>query len=154
MEETVAHALAQSGLAPHRLELEITETILMQDAEAVGASIRRLRAQGVRIALDDFGTGYSSLSYLHRFSFDTVKIDRSFVAGMINPRTAAIVRAIVTLAVNLGARITAEGVETPEQRDFVRAEGCTEVQGYFFSPPLPPHDVLKLIRDGRPLVPG
>lgn len=153
MEETVTHALAQSGLAPHRLELEITETILMQDAEAVGASIRRLRDRGVRIALDDFGTGYSSLSYLHRFNFDTVKIDRSFVAGMINPRTAAIVRAIVTLAVNLGARITAEGVETPEQLRFVQAEGCTEVQGYLLSPALPADEVSALIRDGRPLLP-
>ncbi|MCJ2035786.1 EAL domain-containing protein [Methylobacterium sp. J-068] len=148
MEETVTHALARSGLAPHRLELEITETILLQDAEAVGASIRRLRALGVRIALDDFGTGYSSLSYLHRFSFDTVKIDRSFVTETLGAKTAAIVRAIVMLAGSLGARITAEGVETREQLDFVRLEGCTEVQGYLFSPALPAPDALKLIRSG------
>ncbi|WP_264050454.1 sensor domain-containing phosphodiesterase [Methylobacterium flocculans] len=147
LEETVIHALARSGLAPHRLELEITETILMQDAEAVGASIHRLRALGVRIALDDFGTGYSSLSYLHRFGFDTVKIDRSFVSAVRSPKTAAIVRAIVTLAGQLGAHVTAEGVETREQLEFVTAEGCTEAQGFLFSPAIPARDVLKLIRD-------
>jgi diguanylate cyclase (GGDEF)-like protein/PAS domain S-box-containing protein len=151
MEETVLHALKRSGLAPHRLELEITETILMHDDEGVRASIHRLRTIGVRIALDDFGTGYSSLSYLHRFSFDTVKIDRSFVRETIGPRNAAIVRAIVTLAVNLGARITAEGVETAEQLNFVKAQGCTEVQGYFFSPALPAQDALTLIQSGRSL---
>ena len=149
LEETVVQALARSGLAPQRLELEITETILMQDADAVGASLQRLRALGVRTALDDFGTGYSSLSDLDRFGFDTVKIDRSFVSTMRSPKTTAIVRAIVTLAANLGARVTAEGVETAEQLDFVRTEGCTEGQGFFFSPALPAHDVFPLIRDDR-----
>lgn len=107
--------------------------------------MRRLRQLGIRIALDDFGTGYSSLSYLHQLSFDTVKIDRSFIVAMANPRMATVLNAIVALAVNLGARVTAEGVETPEQLDFVRHVGCTEVQGFLFSPPLPAHDVAGLI---------
>ncbi|MDO9428678.1 MAG: EAL domain-containing protein [Methylobacterium sp.] len=148
MEETVLRALAGSGLPPHRLELEITETILMQKTEAVTRTIRRLRDIGVRIALDDFGTGYSSLSYLHQFDIDTVKIDRSFVVAMTSPRTVTIMRAIVALAKNLGARVTVEGVETRDQLDLVRAEGCTEVQGYFFSPPLPAEGLVRLIATG------
>ncbi|KQP32016.1 hypothetical protein ASF25_03585 [Methylobacterium sp. Leaf100] len=148
MEETVLHALAASGLPPHRLELEITETILMQKTETVSRTMRRLRKLGVRIALDDFGTGYSSLSYLHNFSFDTIKIDRSFVVGMSNPRTVAITRAIVALAVDLGARVTAEGVETEEQLAFVRAAGCTDVQGFLFHPPQPAKDIARLIEGG------
>ncbi len=145
MEETVLRALASSGLSPHRLELEITETFLIQRTESVIRTMRRLRQLGIRIALDDFGTGYSSLSYLHQLSFDTVKIDRSFIVAMANPRMATVLNAIVALAVNLGARVTAEGVETPEQLDFVRHVGCTEVQGFLFSPPLPAHDVAGLI---------
>ncbi|MCJ2081044.1 EAL domain-containing protein [Methylobacterium sp. J-090] len=149
MEETVLRALAGSGLPPHRLELEITETTLMQKTEALIRTIRRLRHSGIRIALDDFGTGYSGLSYLHQFAIDTVKIDRSFVVAMASPKTATIMRAIVTLAANLGARVTAEGVETREQLDFVRAAGCTDVQGYLFSPPLPARDIVNLLENGR-----
>jgi EAL domain-containing protein (putative c-di-GMP-specific phosphodiesterase class I) len=149
MEETVLHALASSGLAPHRLELEITETMLMQKTDMVCRTMERLRRLGVRIALDDFGTGYSSLSYLHQFSFDTIKIDRSFVAGMANPKTVAITRAIVALGTSFGARVTAEGVETEEHLAFVRAAGCTDVQGFLFDPPLPAGAIARLIESGR-----
>lgn len=149
MEETVLRALAGSGLAPHRLELEITETFLMQKTDLVIRTMQRLRQLGIRIALDDFGTGYSSLSYLHQLSFDTVKIDRSFIVAMTSPKMATVLNAIVALAVNLGARVTAEGIETREQLDFVRNVGCTEVQGFLFSPPLPAHDIPALIEGGR-----
>ncbi|WP_238298498.1 putative bifunctional diguanylate cyclase/phosphodiesterase, partial [Methylobacterium soli] len=136
LEHNVAAALAVSGLAPHRLELEITESVLMRDSEAVLACLHRLRTLGVRIALDDFGTGYSSLSYLRRFPFDKIKIDRSFIGEIDKPETAAIVRAIVGLGSDLGARITAEGVETQDQLPFVRQKGCQEMQGYLLSRPL------------------
>ncbi|KAB1074285.1 putative bifunctional diguanylate cyclase/phosphodiesterase [Methylobacterium planeticum] len=137
LEHNVAAALAVSGLAPNRLELEITESVLMRDSEAVIACLHRLRALGVRIALDDFGTGYSSLGYLRRFPFDRIKIDRSFISEIDARETAAIVRAIVSLGGDLGARITAEGVETPDQLNFVHRMGCQEMQGYLLSCPLP-----------------
>jgi len=142
LEQGVLAALSASGLAPHRLELEITESVLMGDAEGVSACLHRLRAVGVRVALDDFGTGYSSLSYLRQFPFDKIKIDRSFIAGIGDPDTAAIVRAIVGLGRRLGSAITAEGVETEAQLAAVRAEGCTEVQGFLFSRPLPAAEAL------------
>ncbi|WP_368669923.1 putative bifunctional diguanylate cyclase/phosphodiesterase [Beijerinckia sp. L45] len=135
LEESVRRALASSGLPADRLELEITESVLVQDAQAVIASLRRLRAIGVRIALDDFGTGYSSLSYLRQFPFNKIKIDRAFVHDIDDPNTAAIVRAVVGLGERVGAAIAAEGVETEEQLNRVRQEGCTEVQGYLVSPP-------------------
>jgi diguanylate cyclase (GGDEF)-like protein len=136
--QTVIGALASSGLAPSRLELEITETILLDNSEATLSTLYRLRELGVCIALDDFGTGYSSLSYLQSFPFDRIKIDRSFIkdigdsAGSLN-----IVRAVTGLAAGLGMETTAEGVETEFQRDTVRGEGCTEMQGFLFSPALP-----------------
>lgn len=136
LEQSVLSALAAAGLAPHRLELEITESVLVQEAEAVIACLHRLKAFGVRIALDDFGTGYSSLSYLRRFPFDKLKIDRSFVKDIENLSTAAIVNAIVSLGIALGMTITAEGVETEEQLEIARAQGCNEIQGYFYSRPL------------------
>ena len=139
-------ALSASGLQPSRMELEITESVLMQDAEAVLACLHRLRALGVRIALDDFGTGYSSLSYLRRFPFDKIKIDRSFIREIDDPDAAAIVRAVVGLGTHLGTAITAEGVETEEQLDQVRKEGCTEVQGFLFSKPLPAADALNFAK--------
>ena len=144
--QTVMSALAASGLPASRLELEVTETVLIHDAEAL-QTLHQLRALGVRIALDDFGTGYSSLSYLRRFPFDKIKIDRSFIREIDNEDTAAIVRAMVGLGQRLGMMITAEGVETPEQMDRVRAEGCTEVQGYLISPPAPPHEAFALVRE-------
>ena len=147
-EQAVLGALAGSGLAPQRLELEITESILVADAEAVITCLHRLRALGVRIAMDDFGTGYSSLSYLRRFPFDKIKIDRSFIRDIADPDAAAIVRAIVGIGTQLGASITAEGVETDEQLARVRQEGCAEVQGFYFSQPLPAKDALDFV--GRP----
>ena len=145
LEESVKRALASSGLAADRLELEITESVLVQDAQAVIACLRRLREMGVRIALDDFGTGYSSLSYLRQFPFNKIKIDRAFVQEIDDPNTAAIVRAVVGLGERVGAAITAEGVETAEQLKRVKEEGCTEVQGYFFSPPMHAEDAKAML---------
>ncbi|MCJ2085345.1 EAL domain-containing protein [Methylobacterium sp. E-005] len=136
LEETVIAALAGSGLAPGRLKLEVTESLLAQDPEQAVAVLHRLRALGVRIALDDFGTGYSSLSYLRRFPFDKIKIDRSFIRDIADPDAAAIVRAVVGIGERLGMGIVAEGVETVEQLELVRREGCMEMQGYLFSEPL------------------
>jgi diguanylate cyclase (GGDEF)-like protein/PAS domain S-box-containing protein len=145
LEQSVMSALSDSGLAPHRLELEITESVLVQDAEAVIACLHRLRDLGIRIALDDFGTGYSSLSYLRRFPFDKLKIDRSFVKDIGNQGTSAIVRAIVSLGVGLGMTVTAEGIETKDQLGAVRAMNCNEGQGYIFSRPMPARDAARFI---------
>ncbi|MCC0806208.1 EAL domain-containing protein [Methylobacterium sp. W2] len=136
LEHCVVSALAASGLPPNRLELEITESVLIGDVDSVTACLHRLRALGIRIALDDFGTGYSSLSYLRRFPFDKIKIDRSFIREIADADTAAIVRAIVGLGERLGASITAEGIEDEAQLTGVRREGCTEAQGYLLSKPL------------------
>jgi EAL domain-containing protein (putative c-di-GMP-specific phosphodiesterase class I) len=135
--ETVASALRASGLAPHLLELELTESILLQDVEHTLATVRQLKALGVRLAIDDFGTGYSSLSYLKRFTVDKLKIDQSFGRDIsTDPDDAAIVRAIIQMAKSLRLGIIAEGVETAEQLEFLHREGCQEVQGYLFSHPL------------------
>jgi diguanylate cyclase (GGDEF)-like protein/PAS domain S-box-containing protein len=133
--QAVMGALAAAGLAPQRLELEITESVLLNDSEATRATLRQLHDLGVRIALDDFGTGYSSLSYLRSFPFDKIKIDRCFIADLSNDshHARAILRAVVQLGSSLGMTTTAEGVETDEQLSIVRQEGCTEVQGYIFS---------------------
>ena len=135
---TVAAALSKTGLAPGRLELEITESVLLDESAGAIAALKELHATGVRVALDDFGTGYSSLSYLRRFPFDKIKIDRSFVADLPDAEgSAAIVRAIIGLGRSLKTRVTAEGVETWEQLLLLSAEGCDEAQGYLFSQPLP-----------------
>jgi EAL domain-containing protein (putative c-di-GMP-specific phosphodiesterase class I) len=145
--QMVVGALASSGLSPDRLELEITETALLSDGERTLGVLQRLRGLGVHIALDDFGTGYSSLSYLRRFPFDKIKIDRCFIGdlGADNPTASAILRAVTELGRSLGMRTTAEGVETATQLECVRAEGCTEIQGYLFSPPIPASHLNKLI---------
>ena len=133
----VVSALASSGLAPHRLELEITESALVEDEAATLKALVQLRSLGVRVAMDDFGTGYSSLSYLRSFPFNRIKIDSSFVGELPdNAECTAIVRSVIRLGASLGIAVTAEGVETDEQLDFVRAEGCTEAQGYLMSLPL------------------
>ncbi|WP_198375643.1 putative bifunctional diguanylate cyclase/phosphodiesterase [Neoroseomonas rubea] len=140
--EQVREALSGSGLAPYRLELEVTETIMLQDSAVVIAQLNRLRALGVRIAMDDFGTGYSSLSYLRSFPFDTIKIDRSFVRDLDARGDArAIVSAIVGLGESLGMRTTAEGVETEAELAGLRRVGCSDAQGFLFSHPIPPEDV-------------
>ena len=143
--EVVIGALATSGLRPGRLELEITETVLLADTEATLAVLHQLRGLGVRIAMDDFGTGYSSLSYLQTFPFDRIKIDRSFVKGIAEDiGSLNIVRAVAALAKGIGMATTAEGVETQEQLDAVKAEGCTEMQGFLFSRALPSRDIERL----------
>jgi diguanylate cyclase (GGDEF)-like protein len=134
----VTDALRLSGLAPERLELEITESVLLQDDPATLSMLHALRALGARIALDDFGTGYSSLSYLRSFPFDTIKIDRSFVAGLgLRAECNAIVRAIISLGRSLRIGTVAEGVETEAQFEILAAEGCAELQGYLFSKAVP-----------------
>jgi diguanylate cyclase (GGDEF)-like protein/PAS domain S-box-containing protein len=145
--QAVFSAIANSGLSPSRLELEITETVLLQDTEATLAVLRQLQEIGVRIAVDDFGTGYSSLSYLRSFPFDKIKIDRSFVTGLSqqNKESLAIVRAVTQMGVSLGMCTTAEGVETQGQLDAIRAEGCTEVQGYFYSAPKPAQEIFEFL---------
>ncbi|WP_158258186.1 PAS domain S-box protein [Rhodopila globiformis] len=144
--QVVARALAESGLAAHRLELEITESVLLRDTEANIATLCALKALGLRIAMDDFGTGYSSLSYLRRFPFDKIKIDRSFVSDLPDGGgSGAIVRAVVGLGASLGVTITSEGVETPQQLDYLRAEGCDQAQGYLFSRPVPGGEVAALV---------
>jgi len=142
----VISALAASGLRPDRLELEITETVLMHNNDATLAMLHQLRSLGVRISMDDFGTGYSSLSYLRSFPFDKIKIDQTFVRDLVEkPDSIAIIRAVAGLGHSFGMTTTAEGVETQQQLDQMRAEGCTEVQGYFYSKPLPASDVAQLL---------
>jgi diguanylate cyclase (GGDEF)-like protein len=144
--KAVIDALSASGLAASRLELEITETVLMQNSEAALAALHQLHELGSSISMDDFGTGYSSLSYLRSFPFDKIKIDRSFIQDLTHKGSGiAIVRAIAALGTSLQLTTTAEGVETMEQFAIVRAEGCTEVQGFFFSPPKPAKDIRGLL---------
>ena len=145
--QTVVDALAASGLPPNRLELEITETNLLQNSVATLSALHQLRDIGVRIAMDDFGTGYSSLSYLQSFPFDKIKIDRSFVEKITEDANSLnIVRAVAALAKGLGMASTAEGVETVEQLARIRAEGYTEIQGFLVSKPLPAHEVTAMLR--------
>jgi predicted signal transduction protein with EAL and GGDEF domain len=138
----VIGALSASGIRPSRLELEITESVLLQDSEATVATLHQFRSLGVRISMDDFGTGYSSLSYLRAFPFDKIKIDQSFVRDLsANGEGAPIIRAVAGLGEGLGMTTTAEGVETAEQLDILREEGYGEVQGYLFSEPRPREDI-------------
>jgi diguanylate cyclase (GGDEF)-like protein len=143
---TVVSALAASGLAANRLELEITESVLMERSEANLAVLQQLRDLGVRICMDDFGTGYSSLSYLRSFRFDKIKIDQSFIGDMTKrEESLAIMRAIAGLGISFGVSTTAEGVETQEQLGWVRTEGCTEAQGFLFSCARPAAEIPALI---------
>jgi len=141
----IVSALAASGLAASRLELEITEAVLIRDDEAALEILHQLRSLGVRIALDDFGTGYSSLSYLQRFPFDKIKIDRCFVNDLAEQDGSSIVQAVVNIAAARQMTTTAEGVETSEQRDLLRSLGCTEMQGYLFSAPKPAEEVRRIL---------
>jgi diguanylate cyclase (GGDEF)-like protein/PAS domain S-box-containing protein len=150
---SVVGALAASGLPASRLELEITETVLLQDSKAVLDVLHQIRALGVRISMDDFGTGYSSLSYLRSFPFDKIKIDRSFIRELGKENDCvAIIRAVTRLGRSLGMITTAEGVETEEQLEILRTEGCTQVQGYLFSPPRPVAEVPAILQKLRPRV--
>jgi len=137
LQETVIQALAATGVAPARLEIEITESVFLKGGEETLRLLHNLRSVGVRVALDDFGTGYSSLSYLQSFPFDKLKIDRSFIENLLKRAgAAAVVRAITQLAQALGMETTAEGVEENEQLSELRSQGCTSVQGFLFSKPL------------------
>jgi diguanylate cyclase (GGDEF)-like protein len=143
---SVLQALQTSGISPNRLELEITETVLLKDTATVLETLREFQNIGVRISLDDFGTGYSSIGYLRTFPFDSIKIDRSFVSDLRGCGSSlAIVNAILTLGRALGMSVTAEGVETRDQLGMLKSERCTEVQGYLFSPPVPSAQTSALI---------
>ena len=145
--EMVVDALEKAGLAPSRLEVEITESVVLEDSHGAFETLTRLHNLGVRIALDDFGTGYSSLSNLRKFPFDKIKIDRSFVKDLshANLDAVAIVRAVAQLGVTLGIATAAEGIETAEQLEQVRSEGCTEVQGYYICRPSPAHVIRRIL---------
>jgi diguanylate cyclase (GGDEF)-like protein len=146
----VVAALGASGLPAHRLEVEITETVLLQDTESTVGTLDELRNLGVRISMDDFGTGYSSLAYLQKFPFDKIKIDRSFVKDLSErPQSLAIIRAVTALSTSLGMKTTAEGVETEEQLQTLKEEGCTEVQGYLFSKPVPATQAALLLQSRK-----
>jgi EAL domain-containing protein (putative c-di-GMP-specific phosphodiesterase class I) len=144
--QTIVQALGVAGLAPQRLELEITESIFIGNVERTLSVLHGLRSLGVRIALDDFGTGYSSLSYLRSFPFDKLKIDQSFVRDLhIDASAHAIIRAITTLAAALGIETLAEGVELSSHMDVLRSEGCDMIQGYLISRPVPVGAIPALI---------
>ncbi len=149
----VIAALNNAGLEPMRLELEITETIMLQNTEHTLAVLSEMRDLGVRISMDDFGTGYSSLSYLRRFPFDKIKIDQTFICDLDKgPDALAIVRAVTGLSKSLGIATTAEGVETAKQLETLKLEGCTEVQGYLFSRPRPASELRELLNCDRELL--
>ncbi|MGP0095169.1 MAG: putative bifunctional diguanylate cyclase/phosphodiesterase [Xanthobacteraceae bacterium] len=148
--QVVVSALAAAGLSPQRLDLEITEATLLENDEATLATLYQLKEVGVRISMDDFGTGYSSLSYLQRFPFDKIKIDRSFIKDLGDGASALnIVRAVAAMANGLGMATTAEGVETKEQLEIVRSEGCTEMQGFLFSKPRPAREIEQMLLSMR-----
>jgi EAL domain-containing protein (putative c-di-GMP-specific phosphodiesterase class I) len=154
----VRQILEQSRLEPHFLELELTETFMMQDWKSTAETLRALKSLGVRIALDDFGTGYSSLSYMKRFPIDTLKIDQSFVRDMTTDSDdASIVSAVINMGRSLNMRVVAEGVQTRDQLDFLKDRQCPEGQGYYFGPPVPADQLTELLHVGvvrRPFFAG
>lgn len=148
--KTVARVLTETELNPSCLELELTESILMNDVKSTLSTLHKLKDMRVQISIDDFGTGYSSLSYLKRFPVDSLKIDISFIREVTtNPEDAAITKAIISMAHSLSLKVVAEGVETVEQLNFLRAHGCDEMQGFYFSKPLPPEDFVQLLEKER-----
>lgn len=152
--ETVMRILDESELAPEFLELELTESSIMSNAEATIIVLNKLQTKGVAISVDDFGTGFSSLSYLKRLPIDSLKVDQSFVRDLAtDPDDAALVMAIVNLAHTLRLRVVAEGVETQEQLRFLRLLRCDEIQGYLISKPLPVEGIEKLLARAKPRVP-
>jgi EAL domain-containing protein (putative c-di-GMP-specific phosphodiesterase class I) len=148
---TVARVLRESGLPAERLDLEITEGVIVHHSEEVMARFEALDGMGVRISIDDFGTGYSSLAYLKRFAIQQLKVDQSFVRDISSdPDDAAIVSAIIAIARSLGLEVIAEGVETAEQLSFLKALGCTRAQGYYFSKPLPAEELTPFLGGWTP----
>ena len=153
MIDVVRDALDRSGLAATRLELEITESVPLDDNSISLATLHGLRGLGVRVSIDDFGAGFSSVSYLRRFPFDKIKIDRSFVRDVASDRsTQAIIRALAILGTSLGMEVTAEGVESAEQLQAVRDLGCTQAQGYLISTPRPASELPSIFRKDLRLV--
>jgi len=151
---TVARVLAETGLPPRLLELELTESTFMRDAEATITTLGALKAMGVGLAVDDFGTGYSSLGYLQRFPIDALKIDRSFIRDVTtNTDSAAITRTVIAMGRNLNLTVVAEGVETGAQFDFLRGEGCHQIQGFLISRPLSAPAMTRLLAAGNGRVP-
>jgi diguanylate cyclase (GGDEF)-like protein/PAS domain S-box-containing protein len=152
--DSIEQVLSDTALSPDCLEIELTESLFMSDVTPAVELLHRMKALGVKLSIDDFGTGYSSLSYLSRFPIDTLKIDRSFVNDITHDANdAAIVTSIIALAHNLKLAVIAEGVETAEQLDYLRSHGCDEIQGYYFSRPLPPAEFEQLLRQRRGLDP-
>lgn len=150
--KTVAAILEETGLDARYLELEVTESAIMHNAQEVISTLQKLKSMGVKLSIDDFGTGYSSLSYLKRFPVDRLKIDQSFVRDIAtDPESAAIAQAVITLGHSMNLRVVAEGVENLEQLAFLRAHQCDEKQGYLFSRPLPGGEFVKLLQEGRML---
>jgi EAL domain-containing protein (putative c-di-GMP-specific phosphodiesterase class I) len=148
----IEQVLSDTGLEPSCLELELTESLFMSDVTPAVELLHRMKALGVKLSIDDFGTGYSSFSYLSRFPIDVLKIDRSFVNDISHDANdAAIVASIIALAHNLRLSVIAEGVETAEQLDYLRHQGCDEMQGYYFSRPLPAQEFEQLLRQRRGL---
>ena len=144
--DEVMTAIADAGIAPHKLKLELTESLLAEGIEVTVAKMGSLKDMGVTLSLDDFGMGYSSLSYLKRLPLDQLKIDKAFVKDILtDANDAAIARTIIGLAQSLGLSVIAEGVETPEQRDFLAQQGCLEYQGYLFCKPLPIQELERFI---------
>jgi len=150
--DEVAQVLATTGLAPARLTLELTESVLMQDVEQTASTLDALKALGVRLAIDDFGTGYSSLTYLDRFPIDELKIDRSFVATMTTgPDQSALVRSILKLGETLHLETVAEGIEQADQLAELKTLGASLGQGYYFAEPLSPEALTAFLAGGRPI---
>jgi EAL domain-containing protein (putative c-di-GMP-specific phosphodiesterase class I) len=144
---TVLSALQDSALAPEYLELELTESIVMQDVDSAIVQLRDLKKLGIKLSVDDFGTGYSSLAYLKRFPIDKLKIDQSFIRDLVSDSDdEKIVKAIIGLAQAMNLKVIAEGVETREQFTFLRDHQCDEMQGYWFSKPLPVTKMMKLLK--------
>jgi predicted signal transduction protein with EAL and GGDEF domain len=148
---SVVSALSHSGLPPHRLELEVTESVFMREGTVAVAVLDQILGLGIRLALDDFGTGYSSLGYLSKTKFSTIKVDRSFVQGAAKnlPESVAIIRAVVALAESLGMSTTAEGVETDEECRMIAQLGCRKIQGYLFGRPMPAAEARRLMDEKR-----
>lgn len=152
--QSIAAVLQETGLAAQHLELELTESLVMTNPEEVIKLLHELREMGLWLAIDDFGTGYSSLSYLQRFPVDRLKIDQSFVRDIgADPNDAIIARAVISLGHSLGMSVIAEGVSSQEQLNFLRENGCDEMQGYLFSRPVPFEDLTMLLKENRLLSP-
>lgn len=146
--DIIATALKESGLSPQFLELELSENMVMQNAQRTMATLAALKAMGVRLAVDNFGVGYSSLAQIKRFPIDAIKIDHSFIKDIVdNIEDQAITTAIISMGKMLDMKVIAGGVETAEQKNFLLAQGCDQIQGFYFSEPIPPDQFFELLRD-------